>query len=150
VKVFRNGRLLKRPSLFLAGNFARAAAIGAIQPPKLRATAVRDFLALMAGICRILVWLLGVVIYLATVAIAYLVSFHMVAGKVLVNAIAVLATIALPFVGQIYWILYISLDGALINPLTVACLGWVALVIVSRLLSVAALSQTHCSFRSSK
>ena len=104
---------------------------------------MRDYLAFFAGICRLLVWLLGIVIHLATVATAYLVTFHMVEGRVLVNGITVLATIALPFVAQLYWIQYISFEGTLLNPLTMACLGWIALLIASKLLSGAALAETR-------
>jgi hypothetical protein len=78
---------------------------------------MRALLGVIAVLCSISLWLLGLGIYLFTLYLAYLTSFP-----------SLVMTLVFPFFAQLYWIWALwSATGVFFNLLTQLCLGWIVL-----------------------
>jgi hypothetical protein len=78
----------------------------------------------VALICFVILWLLGIGIYLYCLYLAYLTSF-----------VSLLLTLIFPFFAQIYWIITLShFTGNFFNNLTILCLAWIAVGILGTVL----------------
>ncbi len=85
---------------------------------------MRALAGILAVLCMIALWVVGLGIYLFCLYLAYLTSF-----------IAILLTFFFPFVGQLYWIWTVWMTtGVFLNPLTIACLVWIGLAAVGTIL----------------
>jgi hypothetical protein len=74
--------------------------------------------------CGIALWVLGAGIYLLTLYFAYLSSFP-----------SLLFTLFFPFLAQLVWIYWIwSATGVFFNILTILCLSWVGLGVLTLVL----------------
>jgi hypothetical protein len=82
---------------------------------------MRTLLGWIAVLCIMGIWLLGIGIYLFTLYLAYWASF-----------LSLLLTLIFPFFAQLYWIWALwSATGVFFNLLTLLCLGWIVLAVLT-------------------